>query len=646
MASSNAFSLSVTGALDDAVLLNRAIYGGSDDMLPAYLNDYDAARDPDAVGNRAALNVYDRYDLYLKQFGFTTLSASELGFAPADISASEMTDGLDKNFTYIGDLYRNNYEQMDNGTLVPFTNAGAVALVAVKDTAAGKTLELVLRGTDADLGADGEAGTGPGQVRYYRQLLPLIDKVLAYISDPSHGITDVVVSGHSLGGAMADMFALYDGAAFAAVPGVKLQVIALASAGIDPDTLTLKTDYDHSLVTTGPDGTTFNTPSWYAQYDHSQDIVRNPETYDADRHAQTDPSQAPVTAAAETALMGQIHFSGHRVQMEAPLVDQYEISKNFQTNFLSQHYADFYELTASGFASAAKYADNLDYDHFIALFGVNERLVGTLTDNNVNAWGVPVDNAVSYASETSDLFILGLSGKDRIVAGDGSDLLAGGSGDDVLEGGGGADILIGGSGVDTLRYDTAAHGVSAYLSSHPGVHGDAAGDRVIGIENLSGSSFDDHLYGTSGANALAGRAGGDDIYGLKGSDELNGGTGADELFGGSGKDVIEGRSGDDRLRGSTGDDVIAGGHDRDDLWGGSGHDLFVFKNSGGRDHIHDFNNGGDRFDMHGQSGAAGFDDLDISKVSSGVLVDYGTGSFVIEDIKIGKIGASDFIFDV
>ena len=492
-------SLSAARLLDDVVLLNRAVYGGADDLLPAFLNDYDPARDPDAVGLRTALNVYDRYDLYLDPLGFTTLSSADLGFDPAAVDASETNAGRDLNFTYAGDLYRNNFQQMDDGSLVAYEGAGAVALAAIKDTGASKTLHLVFRGTDADgpptgTPPDGAAGEGAGQVRYYRQLKPLIDQALAFASDPANGVTDVVVSGHSLGGLMADMFALYDGAAFAALPGVSLQVIALASAGVDPKTLTLMPGYDPSLVNAGPDGVTFNTPPWYAQYDHSEDIVRNPERYDGARHAQTDPEQAPVTQAAVSTLVEHIHFEGSRFEFDAPLIDQYEISANRQTNFLAEHYSSFYELVGTGFSEAAAQATRLDYDRFVTLNGTNERLVGTAGDNNVNGWAVPIDDTVTYAAATDDLFVIGLNGDDRITTGSGSDLLDGGEGSDTLVGGAGQDRLIGGKGIDRLvggdgvdeaTYGGSDVGVTVFLNARSGEGGDAEGDTLVGIASAS-----------------------------------------------------------------------------------------------------------------------------------------------------------------
>jgi Ca2+-binding RTX toxin-like protein len=438
------FSTQMVGLLDDVTLLNRAVYGGPDALKSKYLDDYDAARDPDNVGNRDALFVYDRYDQYVKQFGFNTLSSTELGFADNAIGASDKSDGLDHNYTYAGDLFRNNYETTDAGE-APFTAAGAVALVAVKPTDAGNTLYLTFRGTDADgPTADGEAGTANGQMRYYDQLKALIDQVYDYVSDPGHKISDIVVSGHSLGGTVADMFALYDGARFAAIDGVKLSVIALASAGIDPGLLGLMPDYDKSLVNIGKGGAvTFNTPDWYFQYDQANDIVRNPDKYDSAEHLSQDPGQAFVTGIAVSLLKDHIHFEDNRLQFETPDIDQYAVSKNLETTFLVNHYADFYEMIGTEFSKAWPAAENMTFDRFIALFGANERLDGTPGTNNVNGWGVSVDNTADYHNQTSNLFLLGFSGDDTITTGKGADFIAGGADDDKIRSGGKADILLG-----------------------------------------------------------------------------------------------------------------------------------------------------------------------------------------------------------
>jgi Ca2+-binding RTX toxin-like protein len=496
------FSTHMVSLLDDVTLLNRAVYGGPDALASQYLDDFESGRDPAQVGNREALFVYDRYDDYLKSLGYTTLSAKDLGFPDSEIGASNLTDGLDHNYSYAGDLFRNNYVTTDTGE-VPFTGAGAVALVTLKATSGGNVLNLTFRGTDADgPTADGEAGTANGQARYYGQLKALINEVYQYVSDPSHDISQIVVSGHSLGGTVADMFALYDGARFASIDGVKLSVVALASAGIDPGLLALMPDYDKSLVNVGTDGAiSFNTPDWYFQYDQANDIVRNPDKYDFAAHAAEDPGQALITNAAVSLLKDHIHFEDNRLQFETPMIDQYAVSKNLDTNFLVNHYADFYELIGTEFSKAWPLAKTSTYDSFIALFGESDAVKDTPGTNNVNGWGVSADNAVDDADHSDNLFLLGLSGNDTITTGSGADFVSGGADNDVIRTHAGADMILG---------------------------------------DIRGKSGDDQIFAGSGADIVHAGLGADTIVGGRGSDSLSGGGGADTFVfhDGDGSDTI------------------------------------------------------------------------------------------------------------
>lgn len=473
----------------DLILLNRAIYGGDSDMPAEFRSDYEEDVDPLDAGYRAAINTYDRYDLYLAQFGLTTLGAAELGFDPSEISAQddllEEGDGLgvDQNYFYPGDLYHNHYRQNPDGSVELYAEAGAVALVATAENATGTTLHLVFRGTDATFGPDGEAATGPGQIRYYAQLTPIIEKVLAYVQDDSNGITEVVVSGQSLGGSMSDLFTLYHGAEFDAIDGVDLNVVSLASAGVDPNTLLLRTDFDSDLVTMEGETVTLNTPDWYSSYDHSGDIVRTPQVYDAGRHAETDPAQAPITAYAISFLVDQLKFDDNRISVDLPELDQYALSPELATNFLPEHYASTYELVGRELAKGLRYLDEMAFDRFVALGGENPRLA-EIEGNNVNAFGLEPDNSWKVSEDDGASFVMGLSGSDRLIGGAESDLLMGGTGRDMLRGAGGEDVLLGGGQADLL-----------------------IGGR--GADLLRGGGGSDFLFGGAGRDVLIGGGGAD-----------------------------------------------------------------------------------------------------------------------------------------
>jgi len=149
-----------------------------------------------------------------------------------------------------------------------------------------------------------------------------------------------------------------------------------------------------------------------------------------------------------------------------------------------------------------------------------------------------------YGSGGADT-LQGDNGDDALNGGLGNDSLQGGAGIDLLQGGVGADTLDGGSGPDDANdIDTASYRSSpAAVTILPGAGGvlvgfggDAQGDRLIEIEHIEGSNFDDLLTGDGGNNTLEG---------LAGSDRLNGGAGDDILLGGGGVDRLDGGDGQD-----------------------------------------------------------------------------------------------------
>src|SRR5215207_1470220 len=164
-----------------------------------------------------------------------------------------------------------------------------------------------------------------------------------------------------------------------------------------------------------------------------------------------------------------------------------------------------------------------------------------LNIENVNGSGYGdtlIGNAVANV-------LIGFDGNDQLYGGGGNDQLYGLQGNDYLTGGAGADALFGGIDIDTANYDSSTGGVYVDLTTGYGYYGDAAGDTLYDIENVTGSnsSNGDTLIGNAEANVLDGRSGSDGMWGRDGNDTMWGGAGDDYMVGGAGADVLDGESG-------------------------------------------------------------------------------------------------------
>ena len=107
----------------------------------------------------------------------------------------------------------------------------------------------------------------------------------------------------------------------------------------------------------------------------------------------------------------------------------------------------------------------------------------------------------------------------------------------ILYASAGNNVLTGGDGLDTASYAQALSGVTVSLAvASAQATGGSGSDKLVTIENLAGSSFDDTLAGNDGNNRLDG---------VDGNDVLHGGGGNDTLLGSGGNDTMSGGLGDD-----------------------------------------------------------------------------------------------------
>ena len=160
---------------------------------------------------------------------------------------------------------------------------------------------------------------------------------------------------------------------------------------------------------------------------------------------------------------------------------------------------------------------------------------------------VGTNNADFLLGDDPGETIFGLAGNDLIFGKGGDDFLFGQADDDILVGGLGDDTLNGGIGNDTASYYDQNGFIHADLSEGKAVEFGTGGgfDILIGIENLTGSKFDDGLAGDDLDNILDGREGNDSLQGHAGNDTLLGGKGNDHAVGGAGADLINGGDGTD-----------------------------------------------------------------------------------------------------
>ena len=223
-----------------------------------------------------------------------------------------------------------------------------------------------------------------------------------------------------------------------------------------------------------------------------------------------------------------------------------------------------------------------EFDDFLTVEGSIGRTLLGLQGNDTLTGGTGDDTLIGNQGNDllrgaqGDDMIFGGAGDDFLNGFDGNDMLFGEAGDDFFVGILGTDVISGGDGIDTNSFQGVGTGVVATIN--PDNTGTATYGSVTetftGIENLTGSDFDDVLSVNTGRNTvLRGLAGNDILTSLEGNDLLVGGIGNDILRSGAGNDTSFGNEGDDRLNGGSGDDRLFGDIGNDFFVGISGTDV-------------------------------------------------------------------------
>ncbi|WP_051248877.1 beta strand repeat-containing protein [Inquilinus limosus] len=234
--------------------------------------------------------------------------------------------------------------------------------------------------------------------------------------------------------------------------------------------------------------------------------------------------------------------------------------------------------------------------------------LATNTASGGNAAGDTFDSIENLEGTLNGDQLTGDDGANYIHGHQGDDVINGGGGDDILSGGsgqgqngGGAngnDVINGGDGNDTVDYSREGQVAAVTVNLAIGtVGGVGVGDTLTSIENATGTTFNDSLIGSDGANVLDGHDGDDGLRGGAGTDSLIGGAGTDtagygdsaagvmvDLTAGTGAggdaegdtlatiENVNGSAFNDTLIGAAGANVLAGGAGDDTLRGGAGAD--------------------------------------------------------------------------
>lgn len=214
-----------------------------------------------------------------------------------------------------------------------------------------------------------------------------------------------------------------------------------------------------------------------------------------------------------------------------------------------------------------------------------------------NTWVSDLNKAAE--KHTGPTFILGSDGNDLIAGGTGNDYLEGGAGDDTFRDAGGYNIILGGEGHNTLdlqhalnKTEMAWDGSTLYLREQDGgltLARDIATlrskesfmwlfskeeDHQVTDEGLlhgkNLTAWTDSMTGDAADNSLAAQQAGSWLFGLQGDDVLTGAT--------AGRTTFVGGEGDDSLfsQGENNSFLFTGEFGHDTLYGYTASDTLIF----------------------------------------------------------------------
>ncbi|MDO6963177.1 calcium-binding protein [Rhizobium alvei] len=237
---------------------------------------------------------------------------------------------------------------------------------------------------------------------------------------------------------------------------------------------------------------------------------------------------------------------------------------------------------------------------------------------DMNGYATVIGNGV--ASDT--LFrienLIGGRGNDYFGGNSENNTFWGNGGHDYFLASGGSDTYYGGKGYDTVDFSSVGTGIELKVNARDVISvwaGPYVYDKLVSIENIIGTKFDDILR-TGSTN-----------------DYLRGGEGHDILTSGKGGDVLDG---------GLGNDTMTGGEDKDTFYfaDGYGCDLVTDFCAHGEDH--------DLIELYNLSEVTGFRDLmknHATQNGDDVVIDGGNGNtLTLSNVDLDHLTKDMFVF--
>jgi Ca2+-binding RTX toxin-like protein len=257
----------------------------------------------------------------------------------------------------------------------------------------------------------------------------------------------------------------------------------------------------------------------------------------------------------------------------------------------------------------------------------------------------PSPTATDHAGK--QVFLLGTDKADLIKSHGTSDFLEGRGGDDRFILGGGQDVVLGGAGNDRVELTSSLSSYNFARTADGTIYvseanGDGGFSTLSSVETIQ-TQENVKLFGIpTPFKKTVNQSVGSIAY----AETREGGSGNDALtLANNASGWLWGREGNDNLTGNGGNDHLDGGAGNDNLWGRGGDDVFTFAGAFGNDVVHDFGTN-DRLNFVGIEGFGNLADVLHSAHQSGsdVIINHGNDSVTLTGTNLSSLTANNILF--